>query len=95
MYVSTFNLMTLFKNSLHSPPQAIKDQVERDVQLVGLVKAMENVYSFIKASDSFHNKVQLFQKIIDIILKQTVECATLQSSSVSIQAIDLEVSSTY
>jgi hypothetical protein len=54
--------------------QAVKGQLDRDAQLVDLVKTMEDVYSFVEASDSFQNKVHVLQKTIDRILKQTVEC---------------------
>ena len=54
--------------------QVVKGQLDRDAQLVGLVKTMEDVYSFVEASDSFQNKVHVLQKTIDRILKQTVEC---------------------
>jgi hypothetical protein len=36
---------------------------------------MENVYSFVEASDSFQHKVQVLEETIHRILKQTVECA--------------------
>jgi hypothetical protein len=54
--------------------QAVKGQLDRDAQLMGLVKAMEDVYSFVEASDSFQDKVHVLQRTIDRILKQTVEC---------------------
>ena len=53
----------------------MKGQLDRDTQLMGLVKAMEDVYSFVEASESFQERVQVLQETIDKILKQTVECA--------------------
>ena len=53
----------------------MKGQLDRDVELVGLVNAMEDVYSFVEASESFPDKVHVLQRTIDKILKQTVECA--------------------
>jgi hypothetical protein len=53
----------------------VKGQLERDSKLVGLVQTMEDVYSFVEASDSFREKVQLLEVTIGRILKQTVECA--------------------
>ena len=53
----------------------MKGQLDRDVELVGLVNAMEDVYSFVEASESFQDKVHVLQRTIDKILKQTVECA--------------------
>jgi hypothetical protein len=53
----------------------VKGQLDRDAKLVGLVKTMEDVYSFVEASDSFKQKVQLLEETIEKILKQTVECA--------------------
>jgi hypothetical protein len=53
----------------------MRGQLERDSKLVGLVQTMEDVYSFVEASDSFQNKVQLLEETISRILKQTVECA--------------------
>jgi hypothetical protein len=47
----------------------------RDAQLVDLVKTMEDVYSFVEASESFQQKARLLQSVIDRILRQTVECA--------------------
>ena len=43
--------------------------------MVGLVKTMEDVYSFVEATQSFRNKVEVLEKTINKILKQTVECA--------------------
>ena len=53
----------------------MKGQLDRDAQLVGLVNAMEDVYLFVEASESFQVKVHVLQRTIDKILKQTVECA--------------------
>jgi hypothetical protein len=53
----------------------MKGQLERDSRIVGLVQTMENVYSFVEASDSFQHKVQVLEDTINRILKQTVECA--------------------
>ena len=53
----------------------VKGQLNRDAKLVGLVKTMEDVYSFVEASNSFKQKVQLLEETIEKILKQTVECA--------------------
>jgi hypothetical protein len=53
----------------------VKSQLERDAKVIGLVKTMEDVYSFVEASDSFKQKVQLLEETIEKILKQTVECA--------------------
>jgi hypothetical protein len=36
---------------------------------------MEDVYSFVEATESFRNKVEVLEKTINKILKQTVECA--------------------
>ena len=36
---------------------------------------MEDVYSFVDATESFRNKVKVLEKTIGEILKQTVECA--------------------
>jgi hypothetical protein len=55
--------------------QVLNVQFERDSKLVGLVQTMEDVYSFVEASDSFQEKVQLLEDAIGRILKQTVECA--------------------
>lgn len=48
--------------------------MERDVELVNLVKTMEDVYSFVEVTKSFQNKIVVFGKIILCLLKQTVEC---------------------
>jgi hypothetical protein len=53
----------------------VKSQLERDAKVIGLVKTMKDVYSFVEASDSFKQKVQLLEETIEKILKQTVECA--------------------
>ena len=53
----------------------MKGQLERDTSLVGLVKTMEDVYSFVEVSDSFQHKVRVLEDTIAKILKQTVECA--------------------
>jgi hypothetical protein len=53
----------------------VKSQLERDAKVIGLAKTMEDVYSFVEASDSFKQKVQLLEETIEKILKQTVECA--------------------
>lgn len=45
------------------------------MMLVDLVKTMEEVYSFVEASDAFQSKVQLLETTIEKTLKQTVECA--------------------
>ena len=55
--------------------QVVKGQLDRDARLVGLVKTMEDVYSFVDATESFRNKVKVLEKTISKILKQTVECA--------------------
>jgi hypothetical protein len=52
----------------------VKGQPERDAKVIGLVKTMEDVYSFVEASDSFKLKVQLLEETVKKILKQTVEC---------------------
>jgi hypothetical protein len=45
------------------------------MMLVDLVKTIEEVYSFVEASDAFQTKVQLLETTIGKTLKQTVECA--------------------
>jgi hypothetical protein len=55
--------------------QAVKGQLERDSKLVGLVQTMDDVYSFVEASESFQDKVNLLEDTISRLLKQTVECA--------------------
>jgi hypothetical protein len=53
----------------------VQGQLGRDADLVGLVKVLEDVYSFVEVSDSFQKKVQLLEDTIGNILSQTVECA--------------------
>lgn len=36
---------------------------------------MEDLYSFVEASDDLQNKVKVFEDTIQKIMKQTVECA--------------------
>lgn len=48
--------------------------MEIDVALIDLVKSMEDVYSFVEATESFQNKIVVLGKTIVHLLKQTVEC---------------------
>ena len=43
--------------------------------MVGLIKTMEDVYSFVEDSESFRNKVEVLENTISKILEQTVEFA--------------------
>jgi hypothetical protein len=52
----------------------MSDPFERDNKLIGLVMAMEGVYSFVNAIEAVPDKLQLLPDIICKILQQTVEC---------------------
>jgi hypothetical protein len=75
LYKVLFIIPRLFNISPDDCSQAVKGQVERDKMLVNLMKTMEDVYSFVEATDSFQRKVNLLEKTINKILKQTIECA--------------------
>jgi len=65
------NLANILLNSV----QAVKGQLERDKDVIDLVKAMGDVYTFVDAIQSLPNKLKLLEAIIRNILNQTVECA--------------------
>ena len=53
--------------------QMVQAQQTRDQQILGLVKAMENTYSFVVSADGLKSHPVL-QDIVEQILKQTIEC---------------------
>ena len=53
----------------------MRGQLERDRQLVGLMRAMEDFCSFVDVVRALPNKIQLLEDVLDQTLKQTVECA--------------------
>jgi hypothetical protein len=54
-------------------------------------KTMEDVYSYVEASDSFQNKMQLLEETIGKLYLQTVECVVFGSIPVT----GLEASKVY
>ena len=55
--------------------QVVKSQLERDKNVIDLVKTMGDVYAFVDAIQSLPDKLKLLEEIIGNILNQTVECA--------------------
>jgi hypothetical protein len=53
--------------------QMIQAQQTRDKQILDLVTAMENTYSFVVSADELKSHPVL-QDIVEQILKQTIEC---------------------
>jgi len=51
----------------------VQAQRARDQQILGLVTAMENTYSFVVSADELKSHPVL-QDIMERILKQTIEC---------------------
>ena len=62
-------------NILLNSVQVVKSQLERDKDVIDLVKTMGDVYAFVDAIQSLPDKLKLLEEIIDNILNQTVECA--------------------
>ncbi|KIM86542.1 hypothetical protein PILCRDRAFT_4470 [Piloderma croceum F 1598] len=54
--------------------KAVSGHFGRKKKLIGLVMAMEEVYSFVNAIEAVPDKLQLLPDIIFKILQQTVEC---------------------
>ncbi|KAF8174777.1 hypothetical protein K438DRAFT_1608964 [Mycena galopus ATCC 62051] len=54
--------------------KAVETQQETDENLVGLIAAMVDVYSFAEDIESLHNKMKGLGDILIKILNQTVEC---------------------
>ena len=65
------NRSTILLNSV----QAVKSQLERDKDVIDLVKAKEDVYTFVDAIELLPSKLKLLEEIIVKILVQTVKCA--------------------
>ena len=53
----------------------MKDQLDRDQSVIDLMDAMERVYSFVDEIQSIPDKINTLEKIIDLILQQTFDCA--------------------
>ena len=51
----------------------VQAQQARNVKILGLVKVMEDVYSFVVSADELKSH-SVLQDIIAAILKQTIEC---------------------
>ena len=58
---------------MHLFDQMVQAQHARNVKLLGLIKAMENTYSFEVSADKLKSHPVL-QDVIVEILKQTIEC---------------------
>ena len=53
--------------------QMVQAQQARNEKILGLVKAMEDVYSFVVSADELKS-YPVLQDIMEEILKQTIEC---------------------
>jgi uncharacterized CHY-type Zn-finger protein len=51
----------------------VQAQQARDLKIIGLVRTMENTYSFVACADELKDQPVL-QDIVEQILKQTIEC---------------------
>ena len=57
----------------HRYDQMVQAQQARNAKILGLVKAMENTYSFVVSADELKSNPVL-QDIMEKILKQTIKC---------------------
>ena len=57
----------------HLLDQMVQAQQARNVKILGLVKAMEDAYSFVVSADELKSH-SVHQDIMEEILKQTIEC---------------------
>jgi hypothetical protein len=57
----------------HLYDQMVQAQQARNVKILGLVRAMENTYSFVVSADELKSNPVL-QDIMEKILKQTIKC---------------------
>ena len=53
----------------------MKNQLDRDRTVVGLLDSMQNVYSFLDDIQAFPEKIKSLEDVIRAILQQTFECA--------------------
>ena len=52
----------------------MKGQLDRDKKIVELVAAVDELYSFVLATDSISQKIELLEDKIRTTIDQTVEC---------------------
>ena len=57
----------------HLLDQMVQAQQARNVKILGLIKAMEDTYSFVVSADELKSH-SVLQDIMEEILKQTIEC---------------------
>ena len=58
---------------MHLLHQMVRAQQARNVKILGLVRAMTGAYSFVGCANDLKSHPVL-QKVIEEILKQTIEC---------------------
>jgi hypothetical protein len=72
MKVSLLDYSGLFLHT-HLFDQMLQAQHARNVKILGLVRAMENTYSFVVSADELKSN-HVLQDIMENILKQTIKC---------------------
>jgi hypothetical protein len=73
MKVSQILIVSVLFPDIYLFDQLVQAQQARDQQILGLLAAMENTYSFVVSADELKSHPVL-QDIVAQILKQTIEC---------------------
>jgi regulatory protein YycI of two-component signal transduction system YycFG len=69
----SISIIVVLLSDIYLCDQIVQAGQARDQQILDLVTAMENTYSFVVSADELKNHPVL-QNIIEQILKQTIEC---------------------